>query len=259
MKKFLYRAAVLICLVVILISAYQLYSIFSEYAKGKALYEDTAQRYIVKQPDQDAPERDDNSRAGAEAGEETLPPVSVDFEGLLQENPDVVGWLYCEDTPINYPVLRGADNDEYLHHMVDGTYNSSGSIFMDYRCSADFSSLNTIIYGHNMKNDTMFGTLHDYSEQSYYDSHPFLWLLTPETNYRIDLIAGYISPADGEIYDTISDEGQLQSCVSQAMTRSTFLSTAEYSEISSIITLSTCSYEYDEARYILLGIPVPVS
>lgn len=259
MKKVLYRAAVLLCLVVIGISAYQLYSIFSEYAKGKAVYNDTAQRYTVEQPDQELPQQDTASQSETESGAEGIPPISVDFDGLLQENADVVGWLYCENTPINYPVLRGEDNDEYLHHMIDGTYNSSGSIFMDYRCAADFSSVNTILYGHNMKNDSMFGTLHDYSEQSYYDSHPFLWLLTPEANYRIDLIAGYLSPADGEIYDTVSDEEQLMACVSQAMRQSTFRSTAEYSEISSIITLSTCSYEYDEARYVLLGIPVPVN
>lgn len=265
MKKFFYRLALLLCAAVILVSAFQLYRIYSGYAKGEALYENAAQRYTVILPEatqDDAQTTDGSSKPAAsdtETGSEVItPPISVDFDTLLTDNPDVVGWLYCPDTPINYPVLQGADNDEYLHHMVDGSYNSAGSLFADYRCAADFSDPNTIIYGHNMKNDSMFGTLHDYSDPDYYDAHPILWLLTPEANYRVDLIAGYIAPADGAIYNAISDWEQLQPCIDQALAQSTFVSQADYEEISRVITLSTCSYEYDEARYILIGIPVLV-
>lgn len=244
----------IVCIVAILISGYQLYNIFSEYAEGKALYEDTAQQYTAA-VDQDNSEEES---ADAESDEAAAPPISVDFDALLEENSDVVGWLYCEDTVINYPILQAEDNDTYLRYMIDGTYNSAGSIFMDYRCSSDFSSVNTILYGHNMKNDTMFGTLTDYNEQSYYDSHPILWLLTPEGDYRIDLIAGYVLAADSELYQTISDQELLTSCISQALSQSTFRSTAEYAETDKIITLSTCSYEYDEARYALIGVLVSV-
>ena len=255
MKRVLYRVVILLCILGILVSGYQLYGILSEYAKGKAVYDDTAQRYTTQADEPDLPAED---TSGMETGTEHTPPITVDFDRLLEENPDVVGWLYCEGTPINYPILQGADNEVYLHRMIDGSYNSAGSLFMDYRCSPDFSSLHTILYGHNMKNKSMFGTLRNYKEQSYYDLHPSLWLLTPTENIRIDLVAGLVLPADSGLYQTISDEEQLQSCLSQALDESTFLSDVEISEHTQLITLSTCSYEYDEARYVLLGVPVPV-
>ena len=83
----------------------------------------------------------------------------VDFSLLKQENEDIVGWIYCEGTPISYPVVQSGDNQYYLHRLINGEYNIAGSIFMDYRNNAELEDNNTIIYGHNMKNNTMFGYL----------------------------------------------------------------------------------------------------
>lgn len=86
-------------------------------------------------------------------------PISVDFDTLKEANEDVIGWLYCEDTPINYPVLQSDDNSYYLRRLVNGEWNVAGSLFMDYRNNLSNNDWNTVIYGHNMKNDSMFGTL----------------------------------------------------------------------------------------------------
>ena len=79
-------------------------------------------------------------------------PIIVDFEVLQTENKDIIAWLHCPDTKINYPVAQSEDNSYYLRRLLDGSWNTAGTIFMDYRNSADFSDRHTVIYGHNMKN-----------------------------------------------------------------------------------------------------------
>lgn len=180
-------------------------------------------------------------------------PIAVDFEALLETNEDVVGWLYCEDTPINLPLVQAEDNDYYLHRLMDGTYNSAGTLFVDCRNAGDFSDKNTIIYGHNMKNKEMFGTLSNYREQSYYEAHPIMWLLTPEESFQVELIAGYVAPYNAEIYSFGLAEGDVSALVEKSIKQSTFQSGFQASQADRYVTLSTCSYEYDNARYVLLG------
>lgn len=184
--------------------------------------------------------------------EETAP-IAVDFDALWETNQDVVGWLYCEDTPINLPLVQAEDNSYYLHRLLDGTWNSAGTLFMDYRNAGDFSDKNTIIYGHNMKNKEMFGTLSNYRGQSYYEAHPIMWLLTPEESFQVALIAGYVAPYNAEIYSFGLAEGDVSALVEKAIKQSTFQSGFQVSRADRYVTLSTCSYEYDNARYVLIG------
>lgn len=180
-------------------------------------------------------------------------PIEVDFDVLLRTNPDVIGWIYCADTPINYPLTQGEDNDYYLYRMIDGTQNSSGTLFVDYRNAGDFSDSNTIVYGHNMKNKEMFGSLPNYKKQSYYDEHPIMWLLTPDASYKVELIAGYVTAPYSEIYSVGQTDDDISVLVNQAIEQSTFKSYFELSEGDRVLTLSTCSYEYDDARYVIFG------
>lgn len=180
-------------------------------------------------------------------------PITVDFDSLIEQNGDVVGWLFCENTPINYPVLQSTDNNYYLRKMINKKYNIAGSIFMDYRSQSDMSSLNTIVYGHNMKNDTMFGTFTEYKKQSYYDEHPVLWFLTPEHNYKIELIAGYVTSSTSDVYKDFYSKDDLKNHVKDSIEKSTFVSGVNIVEVDNIVTLSTCSYEYSTARYVLIG------
>ena len=109
--------------------------------------------------------------AAEENPEETQPfreaaPIQVDFEALRQQNPDIIAWIYSTDTPINYPVVQSEDNSYYLRRLIDGTRNTAGTIFADFRNAPDFSDRNTLVYGHNMKNNPMFGTLSEYRKQA---------------------------------------------------------------------------------------------
>lgn len=141
------------------------------------------------------------------------------------------------------------DNDYYLRRLTNGTYNTAGSLFADYRCSEIGETNNYIIYGHNMKNGTMFSSLTKYKSQSYYDEHPVLYLYTPEGNYKIELIAGFVSKPTGEVYNTVlTYEQMLEFC-----SHSTFRSTITPCDVERYIMLSTCSYEHENARYVVIG------
>ena len=192
-----------------------------------------------------------------EAGVQQLPqetaPIEVDFGVLAETNGDIIGWLYSEGTPINLPVVQSGDNSYYLRRLIDGTWNNSGTLFADYRNAGDFSDNNTIIYGHNMKNKEMFGTLPNYREQSYFDGHPVMWLLTPDGSYKLELAAGYVTPAASDVFSFGQSEEAVLAAVRQAMERSTFTSDVEIRPGDRFLTLSTCSYEYENARYVLIG------
>lgn len=180
-------------------------------------------------------------------------PIEVDFKTLWQENEDIVAWLYCEDTPIHYPIVQGNDNNYYLRRLLNGEYNINGTIFLDYRCQSDFRDFNSIIYGHHMKSGEMFGSLPNYKDQEYYDEHPVMYLLTPEQNYKIELVAGYITPSDSDIYSLPNTAEEKKTFLEHALQESTFVSSVSVNETNSFITLSTCSYEYENARYVVVG------
>ncbi len=117
----------------------------------------------------------------------------MDF-GLLQaENPDVVGWIYCPDTEVNYPILQSEDNNYYLRRRSDGAYHIAGSVFANCRNAPGLSNENMILYGHNMSNGTMFALLPQYARQEFYDHHPVWYLLTPTANYKVELFAGFVT------------------------------------------------------------------
>lgn len=232
-----------LCLIVY--AGWNLYTIHKEYQDGTDLYNEVAEQYVkpVIVETEEQPET-----------EEGILDLDVDFEALQAQNPDIVAWIYSPDTLINYPVVQAKDNSYYLRRMLDGRYNKNGTIFMDYRNASDMSDLHTIIYGHNMRNSAMFGTLTEYSKQEYYDEHPFIWLLTPEQNYKIEVISGFITPSDGEVYVFPSSNEERDKLVEYVMKSSDFSSEVDIMPEERLVTLSTCTYEYDDARYVLVGV-----
>lgn len=250
MRKTISNILIIVFSAIIAFSGFRLYTIFHEYHEGEKQYEETATTFVhehTKDPDNTMEEN----------GPQTCP-IEVDFEGLLKQNPDVVGWIYSEGTQINYPVLRGDSNEEYLHHMINGEYNSAGSIFMDFRCDPELTEFNTIIYGHHMKNGSMFASLHQYTKQEFYDEHKYMWYLTPEHIYRLDVLAGYVGDAEAEIYTIFVDRDELNSYLTFATSKSSFVPDHVPEGINGIVALSTCSYEYDDARYVVVCVPVMI-
>lgn len=188
-----------------------------------------------------------------------MAPIYVDFESLQEQNPDIVGWIYCPDTNINYPIVQGESNQDYLYRSHTGERNSNGSIFMDFRNLRDFSDFNNIIYGHNMGPNAMFGTLKQYVYQEFYEKHPTMWLLTPDKAFRLDLIAGLVTPSDSDSYEVFSYIEDLHDRMEYTISQSNFdAGEIDVAGIKQVVTLSTCSYEYATARYVVIGSMVEV-
>ena len=239
MKKTLYYGTLLVLIGVFLFSGYKIAHYMMEKNRSEQITQEATQ-YIQK---------DDTKK---NEGEADL--ITVDFDALREENSDVVAWLYGADTGLNYPVVQGSDNDYYLYRLLDGSSNSNGTLFMDYQCAGDFSMGNTLIYGHNMRSGNMFGHLVSYKKQEFYDEHPYLYILTPDGSYRMELLAGCVVDNDADVYSFDLTPDQLEGY----MARSTFTTQYKLSQEYRYVTLSTCSYEYENARYVVIGQMVPL-
>lgn len=249
-------------------SGYKLFRIKNEYKISENFYEDIAEEFVVIEnkekldtsfptdatKDSTSPsETDAETTETTESNVESKPVLSVDFDKLKNKNQDVIAWLYIPDTVINYPVLQGFDNNQYLRTTLEGKRQTAGSIFIDYRNDKAFSDYNTIVYGHNMKNKSMFGTLSSYEKQSYYEKHPVIYLATPEKTYEIELVAGFKTTTESEIYTRPSDFEETKALYATAKNKSSFKADSEIQEGDRLITLSTCSNGEDNSRYVVVG------
>lgn len=188
-----------------------------------------------------------------EEGKEPEVPAAIDFDKLHEISEDAVAWIYSPGTEINYVIAQAQDNDYYLHRLLDGTAARGGTIFADCRNNADFSDWNTVIYGHHMKNGTMFASLLDYRSPGYYEEHPVMYLYTPGHRYRLELIAGYTADLDDPVYMLPASRQDRDGIVNHAGRRSSFISGVSIGDEDKLVTLSTCSYDYEDARYVVIG------
>ena len=175
--------------------------------------------------------------------------VSVDFASLRARYPDVVGYIYSPGTRIQYPIAyTSSTNDYYLNRDLDGNLNVNGSIFIEHLNSPNFSHQNTIIYGHHMKSGLMFADLCKYKDASYYSSHPYMYIYTPTQNYRLDVFAGFVCAHDDEVFALSLTQDQLANMAA----KSTFTSNIGIPS-GNVVSLVTCSYEFSNARYVVVG------
>jgi len=185
--------------------------------------------------------------------------AQVDHEKLAGMNGDYRAWIYAPGTQIDYPIVQCGDNNHYLKRMFNGEYNSAGTLFIDYRNLPDFHDPNTLVYGHHMRNDSMFGTLTDYVRQTYYEEHPFMLMMSPNEIFLLEIFAGYTTSDRDHCYDiAISDEEDMAAFVGEAVRKSDFVSGVPVGTTERLVTLSTCAYAFEDARYILIGKIIPV-
>jgi sortase B len=237
---------------VFLFSGFQIVSYFTENQSGEQLQQELIEQAVVVATEPVQTAHAESVPPTTEFVER--PPITVDFAVLQAQNPDIVGWIYSEGTVINYPILQGEDNQQYLRRLYDGTKSTLGSIFLDFRNLSDFSDLNSLVYGHNIRSGQMFASLSDYRDQAYYEEHPVIWLLTPDKDYRIDLLAGLVVPSDSEVYEIYSYPEELLAGLEYVCSESTFdPGVVDLEAVERIVTLSTCSYDYNDARYVVIG------
>lgn len=232
-----------IAIVVFAVSAYKLYGIFSEYNKGDKEYQ-KIQDLVINT------EKKDDTKEEA---------FSVDFEKLLEMNSDVVGWIrFDEPSEINYPVVQGRDNEEYLKRTFEANTNKLGTLFVDVNNPGDFSGRNTFIYGHNMKNGSMFAQLLKYKDDSFYKEHPYFYIYTPDGKVRTYEIfsAGVVKDTSDSYIMDYADDAAFQTYIDYIKQQSAYPTSAEVTTASKIVSLSTCTNVGDDERFLVHGVMI---
>ena len=258
----------LAALAVFLYSGYTLYGFYKEYKKSSDEYDNLENSYAVDQEQEseniDNLEDDDalQSISGQEVrkvledGEEKTLPVlknPIDFTQLLSVNSDIVGWLRIRALDISYPVVQGKDNDYYLHRTFEKTDNFAGCLFVNSYNMGDFTDQNTIIYGHNMKNGSMFGKLKNFSDPEVFKKSHYFWIFTPDFIYQYRIFSASVVDKTGLTYQISFTDDEFDQFISRAYSNSVVDNQGvTVTKEDRIVTLSTCTGD-DSTRFVVMG------
>ncbi|MBC1349547.1 class B sortase [Listeria welshimeri] len=182
--------------------------------------------------------------------------VRDELKSLQKLNKDMAGWLTIADTEIDYPILQSTDNDYYLHHNYKNEKARAGSIFKDYRNTNEFLDKNTIIYGHNMKDGSMFADLRKYLDKDFFKAHPTFSYESGLTNYKVEIFSVYETTTDFYYIETdFPGKQDFADYLEKVQQQSIYKSNVKVSSKDRIITLSTCDTEkdYEKGRMVIQG------
>lgn len=226
MKRMINNILLIICIFIFCISTWKLYGYYRSYKKAKDTYSKIAKENVKISK---------NER-------------KIDFKKLKSQNQDIAGWIYIRGTTIDYPIVQGKDNEEYLHQDFNKKKSSSGTIFLDNNCKKDFTSDNNIIYGHHMKNGTMFAQLLKFREKSFLKKHNEIIIFTPDRTIHLKVISAYAQKAQNKIPVTFANDKQKKAYIKkiESMSEQT-IKTSRIND-SHIYTFVTCSYEGEDNR-----------
>ena len=226
MKRMINNILLIICIFIFCISTWKLYGYYRSYKKAKDTYSKIAKENVKISK---------NER-------------KIDFKKLKSQNQDIAGWIYIRGTTIDYPIVQGKDNEEYLHQDFYKKKSSSGTIFLDNNCKKDFTSDNNIIYGHHMKNGTMFAQLLKFREKSFLKKHNEIMIFTPDRTIHLKVISAYAQKAQNKIPVTFANDEQKKAYIKkiESMSEQT-IKTSRIND-SHIYTFVTCSYEGEDNR-----------
>lgn len=249
---------VIICITAILVSGYQLFKTFREYKIASDEYDKIAEQ-VVKPPTDTVDESHVKPEGTKHKKKKKLKaPISIDFASLEATNPDIVGWIHIEGLDgVSYPIVQGDTNDKYLHTTFQGTYNFAGSIFMDCQNRSDFGDCTTVVYGHNMKDGSMFGRLKWFETQNSYSVSPYIWVLTPTETMKYEIFASYETPVNSSTYTLFRRPSKefLKYCNEMKSLSAIKTNDVTLDARSKILTLSTCTGN-EETRYVVQAVRV---
>ena len=236
------------------------------YERDTATYDDATATFTAIAEEEAVPQATDADDGYIDSEEDEAPapegtqthletcPITVDFAELQSASSAVVGWIYCEGTRINYPIVQGEDDAYYLKHDYTGKWASAGSIVMTYLSAPDWSDPNTILYGHSMKNGTMFHDVRYWQNASFATSHPVMWILTPDKTYKVELFSAYRTYDMSESYTMFISRGKaFEEYLADVKDKSVFESDVVLDTASNYVMLSTCVFASGSARYVLHG------
>lgn len=237
-KNMILNAILVAAIVVFCVSAFKLLQIGKGYKDGQSEYEKVRDVAIKSADDKEK--------------------FRVDFDELMKINDDTVGWIrfYKEPSQINYPVVQGEDNDLYLHKTFSANENTLGAIFVDAAASSDFTDKNTIIYGHRMKDGSMFRKLEEYKDKDFWKENPYFYIYTPdgkEITYKIYSVGQVLDTSDTYL-TSFAGEEDYQKFLDMTMKEADYDTGVKVTTDDTIVTLSTCTAASDENRFVVRGV-----
>lgn len=242
-KRSLY-ILIIVCSLCVMAGIYHIVKIQAEYLRADSFYDKLEQvaddDKVVASNSQDARQND-------------LYSVGINFSQLKAISSDIVAWIKIPNTKMDYPVVHGTDNVYFLTHLPNHSYSKSGSIFMNFKNSEEFSDKNTVLFGHNMKNGSMFAGLSYYKDPKYVKTHPEMEVFLPNAKYSVKWFSGYIN-TDGVVPTSFSSEEVYMEYINMLLKKSDFENRVQIGAEDRIVTLCTCTYEKEGARYILTGV-----
>ena len=187
--------------VIVLAAGGYLFQVWEDYHEASAGYQ-KLQKFIIEKPDVEKDSKGQPKKQ--EEPEENLP--EIDFDGLREMNEDIVAWIQIPGIGVDYPVVQGKDNEHYLHYTFDGKANKAGSIFLDYRNRADFTDSKVILYGHNMKDGSMFSNLKKYRDASLRKEQGRVLIYLPGKVLECEIVECRQVSVKDSVYDVAKEE-----------------------------------------------------
>lgn len=256
-------------------SAVRLIGIWTTYSRNERIYEEAIDQFLIDlHPEEtvepsaapatgrptEPPRTDaapDGETTAETAGETTAEPslplapdFAPDWAALRAVNPDIVGWIWQSGTTINYPLLKGADNEKYLKTTYNNQSSRLGSIFLDYRSS--LSGRNAVIYGHNAGNGMMFATLVKYRNRAYYDENPYFYIITEAGTEKYQIFSVYQVTTDSDTYTfSFDSDAAYEAYLRAVQMRSAYNTGVTVGVDDEVVTLSTCTNTGEEIRFVV--------
>lgn len=269
-------------------SAVKLIGIWTTYSENEKIYDDAAEQFLIyttpagsgeepsppdttaAPPQTETDESGGTAPSGTVSGPDTAaappetsapppqttapPPAAPDFTpnwaALREVNPDIGGWIWQSGTTINYPLLKGEDNEEYLRTTYNHKSSKLGSIFLDYR--SELGGRNAVIYGHNAGNGKMFATLVKYKSRAYYDANPYFYIMTEAGTKKYQIFAAYQVTTDSDTYTfAFEDDAAYEAYLSKILMRSAYNTGVTVGAGDEIVTLSTCTNTGKQIRFVV--------
>jgi sortase B len=212
----------------------------SDYREGQTLYDDI---------------NDDFTKESSKKNNDSKYPAykTIDFKGLKDINEDVVAWLYIPNSNVDYPVLQGSTNNTYLHTSIYKEYLYVGTLFLDARNNPDFTDDNSIIYGHNMNDGSMFGMMEEMylGDEDFYKNNPYVQIYTPEYKMTLHVIGIELTDRYGDRYTTTFETRTAYIDWLNSIKENTQKKVEEPDPKKHTITLSTCYHHGIPTRLVL--------
>ena len=256
MKRSVRKIILLALIAVFAVSAGMLIRELVQYRQGEETYDEAKE--LAKIPDFSAPKKIQSATSSsASAVKPAEDPYAeqlgkMDFSALSKVNGEVFGWILVPGTAVSYPLLNGSDNSYYLRHTWRKESSVVGAIFLEESNSPRLSDFNTIIYGHNMNNGSMFGTLKKYRTKSYWRAHPDIYLTTSSGSRRYQIFAAYEVSTQGKTYQIgFPSDASRQSFLDYCLKRSNYNTGVTPHTYDTILTLSTCTGHGHATRWVV--------